>query len=159
MPAVRKPPRTHKKPTSVMAYPLLALAFVSLTCACARPDQPTATGGGLAVAASTPARADAQSLSRAQRPTPASLIRALAHSGLAVPSPADVTSTCRPVGCIQSIVTDTVQLTSFPTPDTARAYANAHGLRSTSNIVATFPSGLSEADRGRYWAAIADMLR
>ena len=62
--------------------------------------------------------------------TARAVIQGLARSGLLVPNPLDVTAQiCPSNGCDQSIVTDTVRVTSFPSPEAAKRYAHQRGLR------------------------------
>jgi hypothetical protein len=65
---------------------------------------------------------------------------------------------CPAAGCEQSIVTDTVRVKSFATPQKAVRYAEAHGLRSDGNIVVAFAPPVHEAARDRYWADIEAIL-
>lgn len=87
------------------------------------------------------------------------VVQALRQSGLLVPNPMDVTAQmCPSSGCDQSIVTDTIRVTSFPSTDAARRYAAGHGLHCSRNVVAAFPPVLSIAQQDEYWSAIAGLF-
>lgn len=87
------------------------------------------------------------------------VVQALRQRGLLVPNPMDVTAQmCPSSRCDQSIVTDTVRVTSFPSSEAARHYADEHGLHCSHNVVAAFPPVLSIAQQDKFWSAIAGLF-
>lgn len=83
------------------------------------------------------------------------LVDSLAASGLTVPNPLDTTALeCRTVGCAQSVVTDTLRITSFPTIAQAEGFATPRGLYQSGRFVVAFAPPLTEADRVPYRMAI-----
>lgn len=92
-------------------------------------------------------------------PSAAAVVQALGNAGIPVPRPVDTTALeCPSAGCEQSIVTDTLRVKSFATPQKAAHYAAAQGLRSDSNIVVAFAPPVNEAARDRYWAAVEAIM-
>ena len=87
------------------------------------------------------------------------VVQALRQRGLLVPNPMDITAQMCPANrCDQSIVTDTVRVTSFPSSEAARHYADEHRLHCSHNVVAAFPPVLSIAQQDKYWSAIAGLF-
>jgi hypothetical protein len=83
------------------------------------------------------------------------VVTALALRGFLVPNPLDVTDQiCPAAGCDQSLVTDTLRVTSFSTPNAATRYAQEHGLRHLHNVVVAFPPVMATNDQDKYWSAI-----
>ncbi len=63
----------------------------------------------------------------------------LGRHGLPAAHPLDVTDqACHDRQCQQSVITDTVQVTSFTTAAAAHTYARQHGFRAAADIVVTF---------------------
>ncbi len=72
-----------------------------------------------------------------------------------MPNPLDATALeCRAVGCAQSVVTDTLRITSFPTTAQAQGFATPRGLYQTGKFVVAFAPPLTEAERVPYRMAI-----
>jgi hypothetical protein len=83
------------------------------------------------------------------------VVAALALRGFLVPNMLDITDqTCPAVGCSQALVTDTMRVTSFPSPDAATRYAQQRGLRHWQNVVVAFPPVMAASDQDKYWSAI-----
>ena len=83
------------------------------------------------------------------------VVAALALRGFLVPNMLDITDqTCPAVGCNQALVTDTMRVTSFPSPDAATHYAQQRGLRHWQNVVVAFPPVMAASDQDKYWSAI-----
>ncbi|BBZ28549.1 hypothetical protein MMAD_28440 [Mycolicibacterium madagascariense] len=88
------------------------------------------------------------------------VVDALDRDGLAVPHPLDTTAQeCPAAGCVQSIVTDTLRVKSFPSTAAARTYAQQNGLDQVQTIVVRFAPPVPKADQDRYWAQIQAMVR
>jgi hypothetical protein len=84
------------------------------------------------------------------------VIRSVGQRGLPVPHPLDVTDqVCQARPCLQSIITDTVQVTSFRTADAAETYARQHDSRAVDTIVVTFSPVLEPAEREALWSAVS----
>lgn len=60
---------------------------------------------------------------------------------------------------MQSIVTDTLRVKSFPSTAAARTYAQQNGLDQVQTIVVRFAPPVPKADQDRYWAQIQAMVR
>lgn len=86
------------------------------------------------------------------------LIASLAASGLAAPNALDTTQECLDIGCAQSVVTDTVRITSFPTAAQAEGFAAPRGLYREGKLVVSFAPPLTEADRVPYRQAIQRLI-
>jgi len=92
--------------------------------------------------------------------SPRAVVQALARGGFPVPNPLDVTAQiCPSNGCDQSIITDTLRVTSFPSPEAANRYAHQRGLRQTANLVVAFPPVMSTTEQDEYWSAIVSMFQ
>jgi hypothetical protein len=135
------------------AVHLALLAAVAAGCA----------GAGATTDEATTPRADGpltRTPSLADRtPSAAAVVQAMANAGIPVPRPVDTTALeCPRAGCEQSIVTDTLRVKSFATPQKAVRYAEAQRLWSDGNIVVAFAPPLNEAAREHYWADIEAIL-
>lgn len=83
------------------------------------------------------------------------VVAALALRGVLVPNPMEVTDqVCPAAGCDQSVVTDTMRVTSFSSPSAAARYAQERGLRHWHNIVVAFPPVMAASAQDQYWSAI-----
>ncbi len=83
------------------------------------------------------------------------LVDAIAGAGLAAPNPRDeTTQDCGDIGCVQSIVTDTVSVKSFATTGRAELYAMPNGLYQQETIVVSFAPNVPEAEQTRYLTEI-----
>ena len=83
------------------------------------------------------------------------VVAALALRGFLVPNMLDVTDqTCPAAGCTQALVTDTLRVTSFPSPQAATHYAQQRGLRHWQNVVVAFPPVMALSEQDKYWSAI-----
>jgi hypothetical protein len=83
------------------------------------------------------------------------VVAALGMRGFPVPNLLDVTDQiCPSAGCTQSLVADTLRVTSFPTADAATRYAQKRGLRHVHNVVVAFPPVMVASEQDRYWSAI-----
>lgn len=97
----------------------------------------------------------AWSASRGAHTGSADLVDSLAASGLTVPNAVDTTALeCQTVGCAQSVVTDTLRVTSFPTAAQAEDFAARRGLYLSGKFVVAFAPPLTEDERVRYRMAI-----
>ena len=139
--------------------PVTAL-FVVGACAGGAPHSPA--GESSVTPSSRGALPAARTLGQQQKVSMSAraVVSALSHSGMLVPNPLDITAQlCPATGCDQSVVTDTLRVTSFPTPEAAQRYARQHRLRRSGNIVVAFPPVLKAADRDKYWSAVVEMFR
>jgi hypothetical protein len=83
------------------------------------------------------------------------VVAALALRGFLVPNLLDITDQiCPAAGCDQSLVADTLRVTSFPTPNAATRYAQEHKLRHLHNVVVALPPVMVSSEQDRYWSAI-----
>ncbi|RDH76378.1 hypothetical protein DVS77_21745 [Mycolicibacterium moriokaense] len=91
--------------------------------------------------------------------TARSLIDALAKSGFEVPHPLDTTKqVCQRLGCLQSIVCDTLRITSFPTSALARRSALPGVDSQMDRFVVRFAPPMTENERARYWHRIRELI-
>lgn len=87
--------------------------------------------------------------------TAAGVIDAITKAGLPAPNPLDTTAQdCPRIGCMQSIVTDTVAVKSFETAGQAARFALPRGLFQVATVVVSFAPVLTEAERARYQAQL-----
>jgi hypothetical protein len=87
------------------------------------------------------------------------VVAALALRGFLVPNLLDVTDqVCPTAGCEQSLVSDTVRVTSFSSPRAATGYAQRRGLRHWHNIVIAFPPVMAASERKKYWSAVESIF-
>ena len=92
-------------------------------------------------------------------PSARTVVAALALRGFFVPNLLDITDQiCPAAGCIQSVVSDTMRVTSFSSPSAATHYAQERGLRHWHNIVVAFPPVMSASEQDRYWSAIVEIF-
>lgn len=108
-----------------------------------------------------PASAPAvQQLGRSAQVSAWSVIGFLRGRGLPVPHPLDVTDqACRDGQCRQSVITDTIQVTSFASASAARDHAHQNGSRAESNIVVTFAPVLNPTERQQLWSAVKEAVQ
>ncbi|HKV22890.1 MAG TPA: hypothetical protein VJR50_27955 [Mycobacterium sp.] len=125
---------------------VVALAAASLTvggCSSARDS-------GLAITPQ-PAAADAS--------TALGVIDALDRAGFAVPNPLDTTKqVCPRLGCLQSIVSDTVRISSFPTSAQAHRSMLPGADSQVGRFVVRFAPPMSEERKAQYWSKIRTMV-
>lgn len=92
-------------------------------------------------------------------PSAQTVVAALALRGFMVPNPLEITDqVCPAEGCNQSVVSDTMRVTSFSSPNAARHYAQERGLRHWHNIAVAFPPVMSATEQDRYWSAIVEIF-
>jgi hypothetical protein len=92
--------------------------------------------------------------------SPWTIIGFLRGRGLPAPNALDVTDqACHNPQCRQSVITDTVQVTSFASASAARAYAHPRGLRVVDDIVVTFAPVLNPTEREQLWSAVTEAVR
>ena len=132
---------------------VIAMLFVS---GCAGADRaqnaPAAFAAPSSAGASPGVRPLGQDSARA-------VVAALALRGFFVPNLLDITDQiCPAAGCNQSVVSDTMRVTSFSSPSTATHYAQERGLRHWHNIVVAFPPVMSASEQDRYWSAIVEIF-
>ena len=139
---------------TMLVWPLTAVLLLA-GCSGAEGDQ-SARGP-----AAAPRSSDASSAARPlgehndESMSARAVVAALALRGFLVPNILDVTDqTCPAVGCAQALVTDTMRVTSFPSPDAATHYAQQRGLRHWQNVVVAFPPVMAASDQDKYWSAI-----
>jgi len=151
-----------RRVTGAIVKALLPVASLILVTACAGVAPHSPAGEPSAAPSSRGAPPAASTLGQEQKVSRSALavVHDLSRSGMLVPNPMDITAlVCPSNGCDQSIVTDTLRVTSFPTSEAAQRYARQHGLRRSGNVVVAFPPVLTAADRDRYWSAIDEMFR
>lgn len=87
------------------------------------------------------------------------IVTALAAGGYAVPHPLDTTGQiCPRLGCLQSIVCDTLRVTSFPTSSLAtRATLPGVDAR-VDRFVVRFAPPMPEAQKAKYWHEIRELV-
>jgi len=153
--------RSPQSPGMLATRALVWTAATLVLAGCSATQTATAAENSPSTETTAPAVSDVHSLD--QRGTAASapniIVDKLAQQGLSVPNPMDVTSLCQTQGCVQSVVTDTLRITSFSTPDAATSFAEQRNLHHYKNIVVAFPSVLSQKAIDVYWTAIKAMLR
>ena len=157
MPATGPAHRTSiRRPTVAMKWLAPVGAALAVAGCAGGQAQPSVGEPAAAPSAATPPPAATALGQQNHRPMSAhAVVQALTRSGLLAPNPLDTTAEdCPHSGCTQSIITDTLRVTSFPAPADAARYAKERGLRSSGNIVVTFAPPLTPADRSRYWSAI-----
>jgi hypothetical protein len=87
------------------------------------------------------------------------VVGALADAGFAVSHPLDTTKqVCPRLGCLQSIVCDTLRVTAFPTAALARRSAIPGIDSQTGRFVVRFAPPIGEADKARYWNRIRKIV-
>jgi PBP1b-binding outer membrane lipoprotein LpoB len=87
------------------------------------------------------------------------LVDALNQAGFAAPNLVNVTAQdCPAIGCVQSVVTDTLRAKSFATTGQAEIYAKDHDLFQVTTIVVTFAPPMTPADQDRYRAEIQKLV-
>jgi hypothetical protein len=83
------------------------------------------------------------------------VIDALDAEGLAVQHPLDTTEqVCPRLGCLQSIVCDTLRVTAFPTSALARRSVRLGVDSQAGRFVVRFAPPVTEADKAHYWDRI-----
>lgn len=88
------------------------------------------------------------------------VVDALVQAGFRAPNAVDTTAhDCVASGCQQSVVTDTVRVTSFATTAKAQDYAASHDLFQLETVVVEFAPPLTEHDRARYRAELETLVR
>lgn len=145
----------------VMVSVVLSVTALLLVAGCSGGDRNQPTSEPSAAPGITGAPPAARALGQQQNASLSALavVKALARSGFLVPNPLDVTTQiCRSNGCDQSIVTDTLRVTSFPSPEAAKLYAHQHGLRHSENVVVAFPPVMATTEQDKYWSAIVKMF-
>jgi hypothetical protein len=139
---------------TMLVWPLMAVLLLA-GCSVAEGDQ--GARGPATAARSSDASSPARPLGEHQDESLSAraVVAALALRGFLVPNILDVTDqTCPAVGCTQALVTDTMRVTSFPSPDAATHYAQQRGLRHWQNVVVAFPPVMAAGDQDKYWSAI-----
>ena len=145
-----------------MTAVFLTMIVVPLLAACGAPDRGAGTAAPSAPAAigDAPPTADELSAPKTDASLPAhAVVERLAQNGYSVPNALDVTAQlCPSSGCAQSIVTDTLRVTSFPSPQAAQRYARERGMRYWRNVVVTFPPVMPTTEQDKYWSAIVRLF-
>jgi hypothetical protein len=138
--------------------PVVLTAAVVLMSACA--SQPAAPAGTTsAPAAAVPAGALPDRQGEMAELTAKGLVDALNQAGFAAPNPVNATAQdCPAIGCVQSVVTDTLRARSFATTGQAEIYARDHDLFQVTTIVVTFAPPMTPADQDRYQAEIKKLV-
>ncbi|ORV14929.1 hypothetical protein AWB94_04260 [Mycolicibacterium canariasense] len=140
--------------------PAIVLALAATAAACSSHPQ---AGPASAHSSAPPSGSTAiqQLGSPAQGQVPAwAVIHFLGRHGLPTDHPLDVTDqACQDRQCQQSVITDTVQVTSFATAAAAQSYARRHSARATANIVVTFSPVLSTIEREQLWSAVTEAVQ
>lgn len=78
---------------------------------------------------------------------------------MAVPNALDTTAQeCAVAGCDQAVVTDTLRVKSFATPELSSRYASPRGLDHAGAIVVSFAPPVSETARAEYWGQIQKVV-
>ena len=146
--------RASRRPAMNVFSSLTALLLLA---GCGSADFDRTTGGPPAAATSGAVSPDARELGEDNDEliSARAVVAALALRGYLVPNMLDVTDQiCPTVGCAQVLVTDTLRVTSFASPDAATDYAQERGLRHRQNIVVAFPPVMTASDQDKYWSAI-----
>jgi hypothetical protein len=87
------------------------------------------------------------------------LVDALNQAGFAAPNPVNATAQdCPAIGCVQSVVTDTLRAKSFATTGQAEIYAKDRDLFQVTTIVVTFAPPMTPAEQDRYRAEIQKLV-
>jgi hypothetical protein len=87
------------------------------------------------------------------------LIDALNQAGFAAPNPVNATvQDCPTIGCVQSVVTDTLRARSFATTGQAEIFAKDRDLFQVTTIVVTFAPPMTPAEQDRYRAEIQKLV-
>jgi hypothetical protein len=136
--------------------PMVLTAAVVLMSACSsHPIAPANTTSAAAV----PAGALPDRQGEMAELTAKGLVDALNEAGFAAPNPVNATAQdCPAIGCVQSVVTDTLRARSFATTGQAEIYARDHDLFQVTTIVVTFAPPMTPADQDRYQAEIKKLL-
>ena len=126
-----------------------AVLAVALAAGCGSATEPTTT--------SNPASLVSNKLNPA---TLAQVAETVAKGGLAVTGQKDATdSVCGRAECSAALTTDQFTLLQFPTTGRAEVYTGENlDTFQVLDVVATFPTGTSAADRTRYQEAIQRAL-
>ena len=73
--------------------------------------------------------------------------------------PLDTTQqVCPRLGCLQSIVCDTLRITAFPTAALARRSVHLGVDSQAGRFVVRFAPPVTEADKAHYWACIRKIV-
>ncbi|MDQ2637184.1 MAG: hypothetical protein M3Y83_09940 [Actinomycetota bacterium] len=148
---------TRSPTRSIAATAAVALLALS---ACAEPAPSTGPPPATSSADSQPLGASTERNAHAQPLTADEVIRGLSRAGLAAPHPVDTTAQeCDFAQCEQSVVTDTLRVKSFATPAQAMQYAVPRGLKHVGPVTVSFPPHMPQAERQKYWSAIAALVR
>lgn len=140
--------------SALALLPVLTLLFLT-GCAGADRTQPTTHASPMPSIGAAAPRARPLGQQRHGSLSARAVVQGLAQNGFLVPNPLDVTAQICPAnGCDQSIVTDTLRVTSFRSPDAAKRYAHERGLRRSDNIVVAFPPVMPATEQDTYWSAI-----
>lgn len=87
------------------------------------------------------------------------VVDAITHAGLPAPNPRDATAQdCGDIGCVQSIVTDTVSVKSFATTGKAEQYSVPNGLYQAETIVVSFAPTVPQSEQDRYQMEIQKLV-
>lgn len=140
--------------------PVVILALAAVTGACSGHQQagPASASSSAPLSGSTAVQ---QLGSPTQGPVSAwAVIHFLGRHGQPTAHPLDVTDqTCHDRQCQQSVITDTVQVTSFATAAAAQSYARRHSVRTAANIVVTFSPVLSTIEREQLWSTVTEAVQ
>lgn len=87
------------------------------------------------------------------------LVDALADSGFNVPNPLDTTrQICPRLGCLQSVVCDTLRVSSFRTASLARRSAVPGVDAQVGIFVVRFAPPMTEIQKAGYWRRIRQLI-
>jgi hypothetical protein len=138
--------------------PVVLTVAVVLMSACS--SHPAAPAGTSSVpAAAVPAGALPDRQGEMAELTAKGLVDALNEAGFAAPNPVNATAQdCPAIGCVQSVVTDTLRARSFATTGQAEIYGRDHDLFQVTTIVVTFAPPMTPADQDRYQAEIKKLV-
>jgi hypothetical protein len=113
------------------------------------------TIAGCSTAVQGAARSPDTALAAVHASTAREVVDALRAEGLAVRHPLDTTrQVCPRLGCLQSIVCDTLSVSAFPTAALARRSMLPGVDSQTGRFVVRFAPPISEADKAHYWDRI-----